>query len=92
MTRKREYGTTDAAPRVLYGKIDVDSEHAYPILINSDGTLRITSGFAIAQFDEIDLTYTDGNITKAVYLLAGATMATLTLTYAGNDLTKVVKS
>lgn len=41
MTKKREFGTTDAQPSVLYAKIDAASEYAYPVLATTSGSLSL---------------------------------------------------
>ena len=38
---KREQGTLDAAPRILYTKRDGDSTIAYPLLADSEGKLLV---------------------------------------------------
>lgn len=43
-------------------------------------------------YDEIVLTYTGNNVTTVVYKLATATVATLTLSYSGDNLIGVVRS
>ena len=55
-------------------------------------------GFAITEFDEVDITYVlagngIGEISTVIYKLATVTLSTLTLTYnASNQLTNVLKS
>lgn len=51
-----------------------------------------TTGFFSGQFDRIELTYTGDNLTGVVYKLSGTTIATLTLSYSGSNLTTVVKT
>ena len=92
MTKRREYKTTDAQPVVLYAKTDTESEHAYPVILGTDGVLKITQSFGIPEYDEINMDYSGEDITKVVYTLSGVTQATLTLSYTGSNLTKIVKT
>jgi hypothetical protein len=60
------------------------------------GTVNVLTGLEIPEHDYIDLSYTGSNLTGVVYKTGGSggtTVATLTLTYDGNDnLTSVTKS
>lgn len=50
-------------------------------------------GFSIPAYDDIAISYdADDNITSVVYSYSGATVATLTLTYSGGNLTSISKS
>lgn len=52
--------------------------------------LDFLAGGAIpGNYDDIVLSYTGKNLTSVVYKLDGATIATLTLTYTGNQLDRV---
>ena len=86
-TQKREYASSDAAPVILYAKTDVDATNAYPIT-----AAMFNSGFAIPEYDEIELSYTVSDLTGVVYKLGGVTLATLALTYTSGNLTGVVKT
>jgi hypothetical protein len=54
--------------------------------------LRSPGSLVPEHFDEVALTYAAGVLQTAVYKLAGATVATLTLTWTGTDLTNVVRT
>lgn len=50
-------------------------------------------GFAISEYDDIQVTYDgDNNITSVVYLKDSVTVATLTLEYSDGNLTRITKS
>lgn len=49
-------------------------------------------GFDIPPYDEIDLGYTGSDLTTVTYMSNSTTVATLTLTYTGSNLTNVVLS
>lgn len=87
MVHKKVFSAPDAAPVVLYAKNDANSEHAFPVLQGA-----FNPGFAIPEYDEIVLSYTDGNLTGVVYKLATVTVGTLTLSYTDGNLTGVAKS
>jgi hypothetical protein len=91
---KKEYGADDAQQFVLYAKIDPDSNICYPVLIGTDGSLKITQGFALPIYDTIDITYvpTSSTISIVTYSLGLVTVGTLTLTMTGSNLTRVVKT
>jgi len=54
--------------------------------------LAAINSFTPSVYDTVELSYTGTNLTGVVYKLGGVTVSTLTLTYVGGDLTKVVKS
>ncbi len=87
MVHKKVFSAPDAAPVVLYAKNDANSEHAFPVLQGA-----FNPGFAIPEYDEIELSYTSGDLTGVVYKLLGTTVGTLTLSYTDGNLTGVVKS
>lgn len=49
-------------------------------------------GFVLPTYDEIVLGYTGANLTSVVYKLSSSTVMTLTLTYTGAILDRVVRS
>lgn len=53
---------------------------------------EMVTGLVNQPYDTIEMSYTDGNLTSAVYKLNSVTVATLTMTYSGTDLTSVVRS
>lgn len=57
-----------------------------------DAGLLSLSPLVPAKYDEIVIAYTGENITQVVYKDAGATVATLDLSYTGDHLTSVVRS
>jgi hypothetical protein len=61
---------------------------------NSDviDKLKDVQGFQIPKYDEIDLEYDDGNVSKVEYSKDGTLVATITLSYTNGNLTKVVQS
>lgn len=61
-------------------------------MTTATGYLKAAVSLCPSEYDEIDLTYTDGEVTGVVYKLAAATVSTLTLTYTDGVLTKVAKS
>ena len=63
------------------------AKRVIPYLDNGDGTYSDMAfqGFNIPEYDEVDLTYTGTNPTTIVFKRASITLATLTLTYDGND-------
>jgi len=84
--------SNDSLSRTLYAKRTDTNSETYPVLVNTDGSLKTTSGFNIPEYDEILLTYTSGNVTQVVYNKASVSVATLTLTYTDGALTGVVKT
>lgn len=54
--------------------------------------VSIYSGLVPQRYDEIAMGYTSGDLTSVIYKLGGVTVATLTLSYTGADLTGVVRS
>lgn len=57
--------------------------------------LQDLQGFDIPEYDRVECSYTGANLTGVVYKIGGAggsTVATLTLTYSGSDLTSVTLS
>ena len=92
---KKEFSAVDASPVVLYAKESATSEQAYPVLITSSGCLSISTGFDIPEYDYIALGYSGNNVNLVQYYLGGAggaLMATLTLTYSGNNITSVART
>ncbi len=84
--------------------MDFDSGQYNPDISNisreSGGNLALIKsnldkliGFSIPQYDDIVLGY-DGsnNLISVIYKYDGSTVATLTLTYTGSNLIRVVKS
>jgi len=65
-------------------------------LLDVGNGLPVLTGLSIPSHDSITLSYTGTNLTGVVYKVggaSGATVATLTLAYDGNDdLTSVTKS
>ena len=60
-----------------------------------DGTYAVAAsiaGLINFRYDQIELSYTSGNLTGVVYKLNGDTIATLTLTYTGSQVIGVVRS
>ena len=49
-------------------------------------------GFISEEYDEMVLAYTASVLDSVVYKLASVTVATLTMSYTGADLTGIVKS
>lgn len=92
MTQRKEYGSIDAAPVVLYAKRETDNILAFPLLQDDNGRLLLSS-FVPFAYDYIALTYVAagngaGEIETATYKTGGAsgtTVATLTLTYDSNN-------
>jgi len=87
MITKKEYSASDAAPSILYAKRDGSTNIAHPI---TQGMFN--PGFAIPDYDEIDLEYTGDDLTQVEYKKQGDVIATLTLSYTGGNLTKVAKT
>lgn len=54
--------------------------------------VSVYSGLVPESYDEIGLSYTGSNLTTVTYKKASATIATLTLTYSGSQLTNVLRS
>jgi hypothetical protein len=55
--------------------------------------INLASGIVPNAYDEQDMAYDgSGNLISVIYKLAGVTVATLTLTYSGSNLVKVIKS
>jgi len=87
MVTKQEHYTDTAQQVILYTKkVDTD-KIAYPLL---QGALN--PGFAIPEYDEIELSYTDSDLTGVVYKKDSDIVCTLTLSYISGNLSKVVKS
>jgi hypothetical protein len=53
---------------------------------------EVVSGIANQPHDQVILGYTGLNLTSVTYRLAGVTVATLTLSYTGSNLTGVLRS
>lgn len=93
MTQKKEFSAIDAAPAVLYAKRTTDDVFAYPLLADSVGRLIISS-LVPYEYDYISLSPADVP-TTIVYKLGGSggtTVATLTLTYSGSDVSSVTRT
>lgn len=92
-TQKKEYSSVDAGPIVLYGKKDADSQFAFPVLVDSAGRLLLSSLVPV-EYDYISLSPAD-QPTTITYKLGGSggtTVATLTLTYSGSDVSTVTRT
>lgn len=91
---KKVFSATDAAPAVLYAKTDPASELAYPVVMDANGNLIITSGLAVPKHDYISLT-PPALPTTIIFKTGGSggtTVATLTLTYSGTDVATVTRT
>jgi len=86
---KREYSAPDANPVVLYAKKDVNETEAFPVLATSSGSLKISEGFDIPEFDTLDLGYDGTIVNKLTFSLITVTVATLTLTNNGTSITRI---
>jgi hypothetical protein len=84
---KKEFSASDAAPVILYAKQDGDSQIAHPITAG-----MLNPGLSLPAYDEIELGYTNGDLTGVVYKLNGSTVSTLTLSYTNGNLVGVIKS
>lgn len=84
---KQEHYTDTAQQVILYAKKADTDKIAYPLLQGA-----FNPGFSIPEYDEIELSYTSGDLTGVVYKLATVTVGTLTLSYTDGNLTGVVKS
>lgn len=62
------------------------------VVRNGNVYQEVVQGLVNQPYDEIALSYTGTNLTGVVYKLAGVTVATLTLAYAGSTLTSVVRT
>lgn len=61
--------------------------------LNGETSVRVViESAAPAVWDEVDLSYTGSNITTVEYKLNTVIVRTLTLSYSGTNLTKVVVS
>lgn len=95
MTTKKVFSASDAHPTVLHAKRDADSEIAYPILVDPSGALVVSGslggGIPPSGYDYIDLSPANKptTITYKSGGSGGSTVATLTLTYSGNDVQTV---
>lgn len=91
---KKEYSSVDAQPIVLYALTSAGSQVAIPVLVTSNGTLAISSGFDIPIHDFISLS-PESLPTTIVYKVGGSsgtTVATLSLTYNGVDISTVTRT
>ena len=72
----------------------IDDNRVKTVADNSDVVeqLQGVRGFQIPEYDEIDLEYTNDDVTKVDYSKDGTIVATLTLSYTSGNLTKVVQS
>jgi hypothetical protein len=57
-----------------------------------ESLLEAITPFSIPPFDEIILTYSGSNVSIVTYNNSSIEVATLTLTYSGDNITRVVKS
>jgi hypothetical protein len=87
---RKVFSSVDAAPQVLFAKRDEDSQIAHPVLADSAGRLIISS-LVPKEYDSIELSPAN-QPTTILYKLAGLTVATLTLTYSGSDISSVVRT
>lgn len=87
---RKVFSSVDAAPQVLYAKRDEDSQVAHPILADSAGRLIISS-LVPKEYDGIELSPAN-QPTTITYKLGGVTVATLTLTYSGSDITTITRT
>ena len=55
-------------------------------------SISIANQLIPSAYDEIVLSYTGSNVTGVVYKSAGHTTSTLTLTYSGDNITRVVRT
>lgn len=89
-----------AAPLPVSGPVTDAQMRATPLPVSgplSNTQLRSApvstiTGIQIPEHDEIALSYTGSDLTGVVYKKAGASVATLTLSYANSVLTGVVRS
>jgi hypothetical protein len=73
--------------------VEIKNDIGNPVPVR--GTVNVLTGLEIPDHDYIALSYTGENLTGVVYKQGGAsgtTVATLTLAYAGTQLTSVTKS
>jgi hypothetical protein len=97
MTQRKEYGSIDAAPSVLYAKRETDNILAFPVLQDNDGNIKTISANNLvpSQYDYIALTYSGSNLSIVEYKTSGSSgtlVATLTLAYSGSTLTTITKT
>jgi hypothetical protein len=82
------------APNVTRGGGVIDA-NTQRVTLAEDGpditALESISGLAIPPHDSIDLSYTGVNLTGVIYKNAGTTVATVTLTYSGSNLTNITR-
>lgn len=85
---KRVFTAIDAAPVVLYGKRDANTDDAYPIIADSNGNLTIASGgIIIPSHDSEIIDQADENNITIKYYLSGALVGTQTITISGTRTT-----
>jgi hypothetical protein len=65
-----------------------------PLSVDSSGKVMVKgfNSLVPSQYDNINLSYSGSNLTGVVYKNGATTVSTLTLTYAGGNLTKVEKT
>lgn len=70
-----------------------DNNADEPLRSTDEGALKIVEGISLPEWDRADLTWTNDNLTKVVCKLNGAVVATVDMTYDGEDnVTSIVKS
>lgn len=75
-----------------------NNDYQVKVTTSSDGDIQhviVDSGLVPDTYDYISLSYTGDNLTGVVYKTGGSggtTVATLTLTYSGSDLTSVSRT
>lgn len=77
----------------ISNEVEIKNDSGSPVPVN--GTVNTLAGLEIPAHDYISMTYTGDDLTGVVYKdggSGGTTVATLTLTYSGGQLTSVTKS
>ena len=75
------------------GGMPVTTANPFPVTgIGIGGTVNVTNCLVPVPYDELVLAYTGTQLDSVEYKMAGATVATLTLTYVAGNLTSVVKT
>lgn len=62
------------------------------VSLQPNQSISVANQLIPSAYDEIDMTYTGTDVTGVLYKSAGVTVATLTLTYTGGNLTRVVRT
>lgn len=85
----------DAVPVALYGKESQNSKISWPVLVSSSGSLMISAGLNVPEYDSLIISYASGNISN-MYFFLGGTTGTLTMTfslgYSGGNLISLQNS